>query len=419
MHSPGAAPRKVFLATPSRGSVEAEQSHSLALSMVALLQAGIVAEPAHLAGETHVDDGRNLLVAEFLDSDCSELVFLDADVHWQPEDLVRLCLPPTGDIVAGVYPLKDDELEFPYLPLKGAAISSDGLLEVEGAPTGFMRIKRVVLERMAQGLNFETRDGKTLPLIFERTLEKGTRWGGDYAFCRAARLLGFSAFVIPDMKLGHVGRKMWTGNLGDFLELQAGRMPRRFYKAIEELQGLGAESDGADAIARMVEAWGNPKYTAPASMIAAAFHSAKVGDGPVLETGSGLTTLALGASGAEVHTLESDPVWWQRVDRLLRQAGMNNVHLHYAPLSMATGWYNIADPLQKRFGLVVCDGPEHRAGKREPLWSTMQSQIDDAVWIIDDVHVSSPDYWPGRHAVQMGRFAVVRKEEKPDGARQL
>jgi acetone carboxylase gamma subunit len=41
-----------------------------------------------LSGNCHVDDARNSVVREFLASDCTELVFIDADVSWEPETLV-------------------------------------------------------------------------------------------------------------------------------------------------------------------------------------------------------------------------------------------------------------------------------------------------------------------------------------------
>ena len=150
-HRPGApiSQQKVLLATPTYDKLGAAYTEALFHSSDALAKAGIASELCILAGDCHVDDARNFLVRNFLESDCTDLVFLDADVAWPPEALVEL-LRYDRDVVAGLYPLKSRTENFPVrlLPDKVWA-EVDGLLEVESVPTGFLRIRRSVLERMA------------------------------------------------------------------------------------------------------------------------------------------------------------------------------------------------------------------------------------------------------------------------------
>src|SRR5687767_1370041 len=60
------------------------------------------------SGNCHVDDGRNRLVRDFLETDCEQLIFLDADVFWLDAELKKL-IEHDADIVAGIYPMKNDD----------------------------------------------------------------------------------------------------------------------------------------------------------------------------------------------------------------------------------------------------------------------------------------------------------------------
>ena len=71
--------QRVFLATPCYGGLSAGYAFALFASSAALSKAGMVAELAIYSGNCHVDDSRHTLVADFLASECTDLVFLDAD----------------------------------------------------------------------------------------------------------------------------------------------------------------------------------------------------------------------------------------------------------------------------------------------------------------------------------------------------
>ena len=141
----------VMIAMPTgSGFLQCPPMQSLMQTMITLQREGFAYEIVIEAGNCHVDDTRNSAVREFLKSDCTDLFFIDADVSFDPEAVVRFLRLP-HDIVAGVYPKKQDEEDFPVRVADGIELWADssGLVEVEGAPTGFMRIKRKVLETLA------------------------------------------------------------------------------------------------------------------------------------------------------------------------------------------------------------------------------------------------------------------------------
>jgi hypothetical protein len=83
--------KKVLLATTCYDKTAASYTFSIARSREALHKEGIQTAYLLLQGNCHVDDARNSVVRDFLESDCTDLVFLDADVDWEPADLLQLC----------------------------------------------------------------------------------------------------------------------------------------------------------------------------------------------------------------------------------------------------------------------------------------------------------------------------------------
>lgn len=111
-------------------------------------------------------------------------------------------------------------------------------------------------------------------------------------------------------------------------------------------------------------AWGNPAWTADAEFLAAIASRALAGRGPVLECGSGLSTLVLGVIADEcrrtVWSLEQDREWYRFMCGVLQRFAVRGVTLWHAPL-VARGefvWFDLGTHrLPPVFGDVVCDGP--------------------------------------------------------------
>ena len=206
-----------MLATPVYDSPDSSYVFAISKSREALSRAGILSSYLLLSGGVHVDDNRNTITKDFLESDCTDLVFLDADVSWQSQDLVKLCQYDL-DVVGGVYPYrrKDPRNTSNKMPvrMKPGAEIVDGLLEVDGLPTGFLRIRRHVLETLAEDAGKFEKNGEYYPLIFERTVYDGQRMGGDINFCRKWQEEGGKLYASTEMRLGHIAKQVITDSLG-------------------------------------------------------------------------------------------------------------------------------------------------------------------------------------------------------------
>jgi hypothetical protein len=408
----------IFFATISYTSdVGPAYLASLLYSLPALQQAGIGYDYWKMDENCHVDDARNSALRDFLQTDCDALVFLDADIGWRSDDLINLARN-ARDIVAGVYPKKSDDPEYPVQFLAGDIWSdADGLIEVEGAPTGFMRISRRVAEKLTE-LNahrrfFEqkaTADSKPITIVFERTYEDARRFSGDYAFCRNAREAGFKVFVDPEMLFAHTGQKEWQGCLGSHLRGVAGIEHPKLFAAISELRKGQNIAEAIDVLTRY---WGNRPYAAVAEYLVAIYLLASDAKGPILETGSGVSTLVLGAAaeraGVEHWVLEDDVGWARRVQSALHQAQLSKTFYRYAPLIERDGEIRYSAPpdMPECFSLVACDGPEVRFG-RGGLFKLFS---DATIVVMDDAQHSHVDLlrdW----AKARGRGVTIMGEER-------
>lgn len=213
---------KVFLATPAYdGKAHCLFADSLIQSMRALDSHGIESQWRVWPGCCYLPVARNKLVHAFLETDCTDLVFLDSDVTWKPWQLIQI-LSYSVEIVAGMYPLKQPgALEWPTELLE----TPEGeykLREAVLAPTGFMRLRRSVFEKMMEhypaGHVDEYRHGKLVGAYhnFFDCEHIGTRWyGEDVNFCRKWREIGGQVWIDPAVSVEHHGFASWSGDFRD------------------------------------------------------------------------------------------------------------------------------------------------------------------------------------------------------------
>lgn len=389
---------KVFIAIPTySGKLDARLVHSLLETIPLFQKEGIGFEFQTLSYSCHVDDARNELVRRFRESDCDSLIFIDADVSWRPESLARL-VKHDRDVVAGVYPKRSiHDTDFPVLVEGGVELwaDQDGLVEVLGAPTGFMKIKRHVIEKLA-ALNSakkyldrrQTSDDIPNVIIFERTLENSQRYSGDYAFCLAWRKLGGKIFVDPELRLAHKGEVEFEGTLGNYWREKHGVTgewkAKQFKEAIEKLKaGNPSESD----FITLFEAWGNA-FAASPSLLAACYWLAKEKKGSVLEAGSGLTTLVMALANPEltIHCLEHEIIWATKIKNEMRALGLNNIVMHLVDFKpyQSGKFYDTSSLPKENFSIALLDGPPRKLGSRSVFFECLGEQITDAVVLMDD-----------------------------------
>ena len=91
--------------------------------------------------------------------------------------------------------------------------AGDGLVQVANAGTGFMLIKRAVLEGLIDKVAAYRSSDKVLHQLFATSIDpdSGVGLSEDFHFCRLARDNGYQVWVATCVALTHTGSYMFTG----------------------------------------------------------------------------------------------------------------------------------------------------------------------------------------------------------------
>jgi len=85
------AGRKIMIGLPTYDfKVSTKLAIALASFCVKSRDHGVDIQISNVSGCSVVSRARNLIVEEFLNSDCTELMFIDADINFNADDIFRL-----------------------------------------------------------------------------------------------------------------------------------------------------------------------------------------------------------------------------------------------------------------------------------------------------------------------------------------
>lgn len=207
----------VFFAVPTYDCmVSAEHLGSMVQAALILANGKHESRVATLAGCAFIDRARNKLVQTFLESDCTHLFFVDADIGFDPLSIPRIMESP-HEIVVGIPPKRKPEVEFHIG--KATNAFKDGCFECKEAPTAFMRIKRSVFEKIDAAYpelkkTFkEGADPSENPTpYFQCTIKNGEFLGEDIFFCRLWAEMGNSIWIDANVDFVHRGSHPFKGN---------------------------------------------------------------------------------------------------------------------------------------------------------------------------------------------------------------
>ena len=171
------------------------------------------------------------------------------------------------------------------------------------------------------------------------------------------------------------------------------RMFRNALRQVEQLP-LGVVPNRG-LLEELMAGWGNEGFAAQTDYLEAVCQEATNTRGPVLECGSGLTTIMLGLlagrHGVQTWSLEHVPDWQARVTSVLERFEIPNVQICAASLRSfgEFEWYAApVNALPHEFQLVICDGPPgSTAGGRYGLLPVMGERLPvGSIILLDDAN---------------------------------
>ena len=204
----------------------------------------------------------NLLAKAMYDENATHFMFIDSDIAWNPLDIFKLILSEKA-LVGGVYPLKnyfwDKLLPSEQNPnpvekwlerrenndhLKSICSEADviqhnllkyninyksnyleienNLSEVRHLATGFMMIRRPLIETMIQAFHstkyvddvsfLEGEQNKYAYALFDCGVEDGHYYSEDWMFCHRWKQLGGKIYIDISIRLIHTGIEDFRGS---------------------------------------------------------------------------------------------------------------------------------------------------------------------------------------------------------------
>lgn len=175
-----------------------------------------------LTNESLITRGRNSLVAKMIESDVkpTHLMFIDVDIAFDDTSIIKLLLADK-DIVGGLYPKKGLPINYVVNGIENAEREGK-LLQVTHIGTGFMCIKRSVIEKMFKkykklkyttNIGLGTQYDKYTYALFDTCIDEETNdyLSEDYTFCKRWINMGGKIWAETSIILDHYGSYKFEG----------------------------------------------------------------------------------------------------------------------------------------------------------------------------------------------------------------
>ena len=229
----------VMLATPCYGALVTQVYMQSVLALTTEAQrTGLPLSLALLGQDALITRSRNTLVARFLASEATHLLFVDADIAFAPNDVFRL-LRHGKEVIGAPYPVRQhvwdaatmrevqagEPVAFATLRYVGepsGELTPEGLLPARYAGTGFLLIARSALEKLIAAYP-ETRcrhnhvaaraEPEEAWALFDCLIDRdtGDYLSEDFAFCTRFRAIGGELWLDPAIRLTHAGMSEFAG----------------------------------------------------------------------------------------------------------------------------------------------------------------------------------------------------------------
>lgn len=221
---------KLHIATPMYGGNCTAGYASSMLNLSGLM----TYEHNFVTNESLVTRARNMLAHNFLSTDCTHLLFIDADVAFDSHGVVKMVesdLPLIGGLYAkkyinwgkvhaaanrGVTPENLHSAACDYYVRGDVEIGSDKPVEVLSVGTGLMLIKREVFEtlrpdtpvsKLGSVVVGQIKSTDNVHHFFDTAVDNNTGefLSEDYAFCQRWRVKGGKVYAAPWVSTVHIG----------------------------------------------------------------------------------------------------------------------------------------------------------------------------------------------------------------------
>lgn len=179
-----------------------------------------------------INVSRSVCARKAMENGFDKILFIDSDIIWNPEDVLRLCLSK-HEIVGGAYPFRAHPIKLNIQPVPDSVqgpmdsnefvrkfADENGEIEVEKIPTGFLKIDVSVFRKMMPHMqSFRHKD----PMLSDEFREKlffpfgiskdGYLLTEDWAFCEEVKKLGYKLYWNSKVVVDHFGTQIFSAKM--------------------------------------------------------------------------------------------------------------------------------------------------------------------------------------------------------------
>lgn len=175
-------------------------------------------------------------------------------------------------------------------------------------------------------------------------------------------------------------------------------------------------------LSELIYGWGNETFSAREEYLFACLEHAIEHGGAILECGSGLTTVLVGAvlarAGGTLFALEHNAEWCTIIRACLNEYQIESAKVVFAPLTNYGNysWYDVPPSvLPQTLSVIICDGPPAGTpGGRYGVMPLMRSRLEPgSVVLLDDAARAQEQAIANRWMGELGRPFEMFGVEKP------
>lgn len=254
--------KKLYISTPCYDAMVTMQYTMSLLRLVQFCnQHNIDYMIDFLGNESLITRARNKSLNKFMNTDCSHLLFIDSDIEFQPEAVMDLLLFDK-DVSCCVYPKKGFNwnkfmysiqneqnskehpssrgLDYAYNIMyndKNELIKNGDFIRVNQSSTGFMMIKREIVEKL-------NKKHTELEIISDELSNNDTKMYGlfccmikdkqylseDYSFCQRVNDIGGQVWINVKHNLNHIGKYSFNSDIQNRQNYGRNIMEKQFYR---------------------------------------------------------------------------------------------------------------------------------------------------------------------------------------------
>lgn len=166
-----------------------------------------------LSNEAIVSRARNSLLRIAHDLDITDVIWIDADISWNPIYFMKL-LKHSEDVVGGTYRHKSENES--YVLKAELPIADKSIVQVTAVGFGFVKTSKKAIDYLWDSSETYQDNGLEHRNAFEVTVHDGELWSEDVNACLKLSSGGFPIYLDKHITCDHTGTMTYRGNFYDW-----------------------------------------------------------------------------------------------------------------------------------------------------------------------------------------------------------